>query len=161
MRGILRYCPSCDSGGGEGGHTEFTESNAALIHQPLNVRQDGKRRCARAVALDRNPVPVDEKLGEVPLDHGAQPVREPRAQPREGGMCARTIHFDPIEELELRAVAVGKGAYLRARPRLLPPELVARKGEDAQAPLEQRLMQLHELAVVAGRQPSFGGHVDD
>ena len=75
-------------------------------------------------------------------------------------MGVEPIDVDLGEHLEGDPITVDKAADLGRVALLLLAKLIAREAEDAQAPLIQLLVQLHELGVVAGRQASFGGGVD-
>lgn len=76
-------------------------------------------------------------------------------------MSFGSVHVRFGKDVELHAVSVRKGADILSASRLLLAKLVARKGEDAETPRVQGLVEFHELLVVARGQTSFGGSVHD
>ena len=120
------------------------------------------RLVGRRVAAHDVTVPVDQELGEIPLDRlRSEEAGRCLLQRLEQRMGVQAVDLGFGEHREGDAVVVG--AELPDRPlvaRLLMAELVARETQHSEAPVTKPPMQLFQPRILR-REPAFAGDIDD
>lgn len=98
----------------------------------------------RPMPLDRLPILINDKLGEIPLDKISQGASLLVLQvlPQRMGVAPVNIHL--LEHVKLQILLVVEGADLGVVSRFLVGELVAREGQDAK-PLALRVFVVQFL----------------
>jgi len=106
-------------------------------------------------------LPVDEELGEVPLDGVDEGARLGGLEKGKEGVGAGAVDLHLLHEIPGRSILLpGPGLHLLGGAWLLTSKLVAREGKDDEALGGGSLLQLHQLPVRAVRQTSLGCNVD-
>src|SRR5262249_15209825 len=87
-------------------------------------------------------LPVDQELGEIPLDPAAEKTAKPSFEPPEHGVGPRAVDICFLKQWKGHSMIDETGVlHLGIRQRLLPSELIAREPEHHQSLVLILLMQ--------------------
>jgi hypothetical protein len=128
----------------------------------LDVAGELLRLLAGRIAAHRSKLPVDQELGEIPLDRlRAQEAGRFVFERLKKRVGVRAVDFDLGEHRERHVVLVAaKLADCSLVPGLLMAELVARKSEHSEAALAKAPVQRFEARILRG-EAALARNIDD